>query len=245
MIDWYTYSFKNGANLESSKGFHELVWSGVAHTEFERQNATFLHREVCVEVAQVDSFPLFYLLLRRWQDVWAAIGNELLHERDLPAWHHLSHVALQNLPLHWVHGLHESVEGLRQLDHLEIFCLSLLSRHLLSSLMSSDHFGQELFLLLQWHALHSLCQTHLLLIGHRHSNLIKLLLQLVPVLVSLLLNLFLCLLLILFLLLVVHRLDNLLNLWSDFLKSFVCFSELSLIHIYSILICLKVAHCLI
>ena len=111
--------------------------------------------------------------------------------------------------------------------------------------MCGDHLSQELLLLLQWHALHRLSQAQFLLVRHEISNLIKLFLQFVPVLVSLLLNLFLCLLLVPLLLLVVHRLDNLLDLRSDLLQSLMSICKLRLIHIYSALIGLKVAYSLI
>ena len=64
-------------------------------------------------------------------------------------------------------------------------------------------------------------------------------------LVSLLLNFFLSLLLVPLLLLVVHRLDDLLDLRSDLLKSLMSRAKLCLIQIDSALISLEVANSLI
>ena len=83
---------------------------------------------------------------------------------------------MEDLPLHGVRSLHDRVKGLGQLNHLCVLCLTLSRRHALSSLVSGDHFGQELLLLLERHALHRLLKLNLLIVGHQSGDLIKLLL---------------------------------------------------------------------
>ena len=136
-----------------SEGFAHLIWSWVFNAKLLGQTSALSYAFLAVEVDQVKSLPLFYLVLGRRKHIFRSSFYKLLHIVQLTAWQQVSNLTHHDLFLQWIHCFKYCVERLRKLPHFLIFGRPLLWRKRLALFLFCHEFANKLLLLLLRHAL--------------------------------------------------------------------------------------------
>ena len=236
---------ENGANLKGSKGFHELVRSGVLDTELKWYHSPLFHRELRIEVAQVECLPVLDFVGCGRDQILLITFDDFFHESKLAAWKHVGEVALKDLTLHGVQSRHDLLPRRSHLHHFPILSSALCHCQSRSPSVLGNQFRDKLLLFGERHSLHSLVEFLLVNVWNFDRNLVELLLEFLAMFKSLGQNLLLRFLGVCLLLLYVHGRDDGFDGWTDLLHASVSVRELSLLHLLCVLESLQVSQSLV